>query len=118
MLDVTLGLTAFVYIYFCFKIIDFILGICKGFYQGNFDTKVMRKGIIAWVGELCCIFLLAFIDNTFALANILVNSSISLFVFKEYSSITRNLQALGIEIPNIVDITIRNLFSNNDGKDE
>lgn len=117
MLELGLGLSTFIYIYLGFKLLDFVLGICKAFHEDNFDTKVMRQGIVTWIGEVSCIALLVLLDNVFAMGNILVGSTISLFVFKEYNSITRNLQALGIQVPNVVDITIKSLFSGTE-KDE
>lgn len=90
---------------------DFILGIAKAFHKGKFKAKTMKEGLLMWIGELVAIGVVALFDSAFALDSLLIIPTLSLFILKEYSSVNTNLNALGVKLPNIVEVTINSLLS-------
>lgn len=88
------------FFYFLVKILDFITGILKT-WKGvsEYQSRVMRDGIIRWIGELVGIVFVLAIDFVLGLNFYLTGFTLGLFIYKEGGSIQENLKAIGVELP-------------------
>lgn len=95
--------------YLAFKVIDFLTGLLKTWKKVSpYQSKVMRDGIIRWIGELLAITFVIILDLLFGLNWYLTGFTVALFAYKEGGSIAENLAALGIDMPGIVKETLDN----------
>lgn len=94
----------FLLAYFGVKVLDFITGLLKT-WKGvtNYESGIMRDGIVRWIGELVGIAFVLILDWVLGLDFYLTGFTISLFLYKEGGSIAENLSAIGVEMPGIVD---------------
>lgn len=93
--------------YFAFKVLDFITGLLKTWKKVSpYKSKIMRDGIIRWIGELVGITFVIILDLLFGLNWYLTGFTLALFVYKEGGSIAENLSALGVDMPGIVKETL------------
>ncbi|MER2170550.1 MAG: phage holin family protein [Psychrobacillus psychrodurans] len=100
--------------YFAFKALDFITGLLKTWKKVTpYQSRIMRDGIIRWIGELVGITFVILLDLMFGLDFYLTGFTLALFLYKEGGSIAENLQVLGVNMPGIVGETIEKL--NRDG---
>lgn len=90
--------------YLLIKVLDFVTGLLKT-WKGvtNYESGIMRDGIIRWIGELVGIFFVLLLDWVLGLNFYLTGFTLSLFVYKEGGSIAENLSAIGVEMPGIVE---------------
>ena len=91
---------------------DFVLGIVNAFRNNEFKAKIMKEGLLMWIAELLALTVVMVFDSAFNLNSILITPTMSLFILKEYSSVNSNLNLLGIQLPNIVELTINKLLKN------
>lgn len=91
-------------VYFIFKALDFGTGLLKT-WKGvsKYKSRIMRDGIIRWVGEMVGIVFVIVIDIALGLNFYLSGATIALFVYKEGGGIAENLKTLGIKMPGIFD---------------
>ena len=93
--------------YMSFKVLDFLTGLLKTWKRvSDYKSKVMRDGIIRWIGELVAITFVIILDLLFGLNWYLTGFTLGLFVYKEGGSIAENLAALGVDMPGIVKETL------------
>lgn len=103
--------------YFAFKVLDFATGLLKTWKKVSpYESRIMRDGIIRWIGELVAITFVILLDLMFGLDFYLTGFTLALFLYKEGGSIAENLQALGVDMPGIVDETIEKLNKEGDKK--
>lgn len=96
--------------YFAFKVLDFATGLLKTWKKVSpYQSRIMRDGIIRWIGELVAITFVILLDLMFGLDFYLTGFTLALFLYKEGGSIAENLQALGVDMPGIVGETITKL---------
>ena len=95
---------------------DFVLGIVNAFRNNEFKAKIMKEGLLLWIAELLALTVVMVFDSAFNLNSILITPTVSLFILKEYSSVNSNLNLLGIQLPNIVELTINKLLKNKNSR--
>jgi toxin secretion/phage lysis holin len=86
--------------YFLVKVLDFISGLLKT-WKGvnNYESRIMRDGIIRWIGELVGIVFVFAIDLVLGLNFYLTGFTLALFIYKEGGSIMENLKAIDVDLP-------------------
>lgn len=102
--------------YFLVKVLDFISGLLKT-WKGvvPYSSRVMRDGIIRWIGELVGIVFVLGIDIFLGLNFYLTGFTLGLFIYKEGGSITENLKAIDVNLP--ADVAEKlNVFNKGEGK--
>jgi len=96
--------------YFAFKALDFATGLLKTWKKVSpYQSRIMRDGIIRWIGELVAITFVILLDLLFGLDFYLTGFTLALFLYKEGGSIAENLQTLGVDMPGIVGETLEKL---------
>lgn len=105
-------------LYFLVKVLDFISGLLKT-WKGvsKYQSRLMRDGIIRWIGELVGIVFVLAIDYVLGLNFYLTGFTLGLFIYKEGGSIQENLKAIGVELPGEVEEKL-NMFDKGTDKDE
>lgn len=94
-------------VYMIFKVLDFATGLLKTWKKVSpYQSKIMRDGIIRWIGELVAITFVIILDLLFGLNWYLTGFTVALFVYKEGGSIAENLATLGVDMPGIVKETL------------
>ncbi|MBP0725520.1 phage holin family protein [Bacillus sp. RG28] len=90
-------------LYFLFKLLDFITGLLKT-WKGvsQYKSRVMRDGIIRWIGELVGIIFVLAIDLFLGLNFYLTGFTLGLFIYKEGGSIDENLKLIDVNLPGII----------------
>lgn len=102
--------------YFAFKVLDFATGLLKTWKKVSpYQSRIMRDGIIRWIGELVAITFVILLDLMFGLDFYLTGFTLALFLYKEGGSIAENLKTLGVNMPGIVDETIDQYLNKKDG---
>jgi toxin secretion/phage lysis holin len=95
--------TALVF-YFLVKILDFITGLLKTWKGVSpYKSRLMRDGIIRWIGELVGIVFVLALDIVLGLNFYLTGFTLALFIYKEGGSIVENLRAVGVVLPSQVE---------------
>jgi toxin secretion/phage lysis holin len=86
--------------YFLVKVLDFISGLLKT-WKGvkKYESRIMRDGIIRWIGELVGIVFVFAIDLVLGLNFYLTGFTLALFIYKEGGSIMENLKAIDVDLP-------------------
>lgn len=86
--------------YFLVKVLDFITGLLKT-WKGvsKYKSRVMRDGIIRWIGELVGIVFVLGLDMFLGLNFYLTGFTVGLFIYKEGGSIVENLRAINVILP-------------------
>ncbi|WP_257131634.1 phage holin family protein [Bacillus sp. AFS017336] len=86
--------------YFLVKFLDFVTGLLKT-WKGvsKYKSRVMRDGIIRWIGELVGIVFVLALDIVLGLNFYLTGFTLALFIYKEGGSIVENLRAIGVVLP-------------------
>ena len=104
--------------YFIFKILDMALGLLKTWKNGNYKSRKMRDGIVAWIAEMVGICFVLFIDIILGLNAMLSGVTLALFIYKEAGSILENLYECGVELPKIVStrLEVFNTEKDNEGE--
>ncbi|MBT2743182.1 phage holin family protein [Bacillus sp. ISL-77] len=102
--------------YFLVKVLDFVSGLLKT-WKGvvKYQSRVMRDGIIRWIGELVGIVFVLAIDYVFGLNYYLTGFTLALFIYKEGGSITENLKAIEVDLPKEVSDKLKS-FDKGEGK--
>ncbi|SKC14482.1 toxin secretion/phage lysis holin [Lysinibacillus sp. AC-3] len=96
--------------YFAFKALDFVTGLLKTWKKVSpYQSRIMRDGIIRWIGELVAITFVILLDLIFGLDFYLTGFTLALFLYKEGGSIAENLQTLGVDMPGIVGESLEKL---------
>lgn len=91
-------------VYIIFKAMDFGTGLLKTWKGVSaYKSRLMREGIIRWIGEMVAILFVIVIDIALGLNFYLSGATLALFVYKEGGSIAENLKALGVNMPGILD---------------
>lgn len=86
--------------YFLVKVLDFISGLLKTWKGVSpYKSRVMRDGIIRWIGELVGIVFVLALDVILGLNFYLTGFTLALFIYKEGGSITENLKAIEVDLP-------------------
>lgn len=90
--------------YFLVKVLDFITGLLKT-WKGvsKYKSRVMRDGIIRWIGELVGIVFVLGLDIFLGLNFYLTGFTVGLFIYKEGGSIVENLRAINVILPSQVE---------------
>ncbi|MFD2868014.1 phage holin family protein [Kurthia populi] len=91
-------------VYIIFKAMDFATGLLKT-WKGvaHYKSRVMREGLIRWIGEMVAIMFVIVIDITLGLNFYLSGATLAIFVYKEGGSIAENLKLLGVNMPGILE---------------
>lgn len=102
--------------YFLVKVLDFISGLLKT-WKGvsKYQSRLMRDGIIRWIGELVGIVFVLAIDFVLGLNFLLTGFTLGLFIYKEGGSIMENLKAIGVDLPEAVGDKLK-IFNKGEGK--
>jgi toxin secretion/phage lysis holin len=103
--------------YFLVKVLDFVSGLLKT-WKGvvPYQSRVMRDGIIRWIGELVGIVFVLAIDIILGLNFYLTGFTVALFIYKEGGSIVENLKAIEVELPKEVSDKLKNFDKGDDKK--
>lgn len=89
--------------YMLCKVLDFVTGGLKVWKNpDDFKSRIMRDGIIRWIGEIAAIIFVIAIDLLLGLNFYLTIFTLGLFVVKEGGSVDENLKAIGVDLPQIV----------------
>ena len=94
------------------KGIDIITGISRSLLLKEFEARIMGKGLLTFIGELCAIALVIVLGGYFNLGDTLSISTISLFAIKEFTSIIENLKDVGIDLPSEIIHIFKNMIMN------
>lgn len=91
-------------VYIIFKMMDFGTGLLKT-WKGvtAYKSRLMREGLIRWIGEMVAIMFVIVIDIALGLNFYLSGATLALFVYKEGGSIAENLKLLGVNMPGILE---------------
>jgi len=91
-------------VYIIFKAMDFATGLLKT-WKGvaAYKSRLMREGLIRWIGEMVAIMFVIVIDIALGLNFYLSGATLALFVYKEGGSIAENLKLLGVNMPGILE---------------
>lgn len=102
--------------YFLVKVLDFVSGLLKT-WKGvsSYKSRVMRDGIIRWIGELVGIVFVLALDIVLGLNFYLTGFTLALFIYKEGGSIVENLKAIGVVLPEQVGEKLKD-FDKGEGK--
>lgn len=102
--------------YFLVKVLDFVSGLLKT-WKGvvTYQSRVMRDGIIRWIGELVGIVFVLALDIILGLNFYLTGFTLGLFIYKEGGSITENLKAIEVDLPKEVGDKLKS-FDNDKGE--
>jgi toxin secretion/phage lysis holin len=103
--------------YFLAKILDFVTGLLKTWKGVSpYKSRVMRDGIIRWIGELVGIVFVLALDFILGLNFYLTGFTVGLFIYKEGGSITENLKAIEVELPKEVTEKLKTFEDKGEGK--
>ena len=103
--------------YFLVKVLDFVSGLLKTWKGVSvYKSRVMRDGIIRWIGELVGIVFVIALDLILGLNFYLTGFTLGLFIYKEGGSITENLKAIEVVLPKEVSEKLKNF--DNKGEDK
>ncbi|PET77604.1 holin [Bacillus sp. AFS001701] len=104
--------------YFLVKVLDFITGLLKT-WKGvsEYKSRVMRDGIIRWIGELVGIVFVLGLDIFLGLNFYLTGFTLALFIYKEGGSIVENLRAIGVVLPAQVEDKLKSFDKGEDTND-
>lgn len=92
----------FIFYMLC-KVLDFATGGLKIWKDPEkFKSRIMREGIIRWIGEIAGIIFVIGIDLLVGLNFYLTGFTLALFIIKEGGSIDENLKEIGVDLPSIV----------------
>ena len=104
--------------YFLVKILDFVTGILKTWKGVSpYKSRVMRDGIIRWIGELVGIVFVLALDIVLGLNFYLTGFTLALFIYKEGGSIVENLRAIGVVLPAQVEEKLKTFDKGEDRND-
>ncbi|MFD2446370.1 phage holin family protein [Bacillus sp. CGMCC 1.16607] len=105
--------------YFLVKVLDFITGLLKT-WKGvkKYESRIMRDGIIRWIGELVGIVFVFAIDLFLGLNFYLTGFTLALFIYKEGGSIMENLKAIEVDLPGEVKEKFKMFDRGSGDKDE
>lgn len=105
-----------IFFYFLVKVLDFVSGLLKT-WKGvkKYESRIMRDGIIRWIGELVGLVFVMAIDFILGLNFYLTGFTLALFIYKEGGSIQENLKAIGVDLPGEVKDKFK-AFDKGDGK--
>lgn len=86
--------------YFFVKTADFITGLLKT-WKGviKYSSRIMRDGIIRWIGELVAISFVIALDLVLGMDFYLTYFTLALFIYKEGGSIVENLRVIEVDLP-------------------
>jgi toxin secretion/phage lysis holin len=102
--------------YLLTKVIDFATGLLKTWKGVSpYQSRVMRDGIIRWIGELLGIVFVLAIDFVLGLNYYLTGFTLALFIYKEGGSIVENLRAIEVDLPKEVSEKLKG-FDKGEGK--
>lgn len=91
-------------VYIIFKAMDFATGLLKTWKGVSaYKSRLMREGLIRWIGEMVAIMFVIVIDIALGLNFYLSGATLALFVYKEGGSIAENLKLLGVNMPGILE---------------
>lgn len=107
-------ITMMIGFYFLVKVLDFITGLLKT-WKGvsTYESRLMRDGIIRWIGELVGIVFVLATDIVLGLNYYLTGFTLALFIYKEGGSIQENLKAIDVDLPGEVKDRFK-VFDNKD----
>jgi toxin secretion/phage lysis holin len=104
--------------YLLTKVIDFATGLLKTWKGVSpYQSRVMRDGIIRWIGELLGIVFVLAIDFVLGLNYYLTGFTLALFIYKEGGSIVENLRAIEVDLPKEVSEKLKS-FDKGEGKND
>lgn len=72
-----------------------------------YQSRIMRDGIIRWIGELVGIIFVLAIDIVLGLNFYLTGFTLGLFIYKEGGSIQENLKVIGVDLHSVVRETFK-----------
>ncbi|MGG3803183.1 phage holin family protein [Metabacillus fastidiosus] len=103
--------------YFLVKVLDFATGLLKT-WKGvvKYSSRIMRDGIIRWIGELIGIIFVLAIDFALGLNYYLTGFTVGLFIYKEGGSIQENLKEIGVDLHSVVRETFETFNKNGGNK--
>ncbi|WP_285289933.1 phage holin family protein [Bacillus sp. ISL-75] len=101
--------------YFLVKVLDFVSGLLKT-WKGvvKYQSRIMRDGIIRWIGELVGIVFVLAIDFVLGLNFYLTGFTLALFIYKEGGSIVENLKAIEVILPKEVSEKLKSFDKGED----
>lgn len=101
--------------YFLVKVLDFASGLLKTWKGVSpYKSRVMRDGIIRWLGELLGIVFVLALDIILGLNFYLTGFTLALFIYKEGGSITENLKAIEVILPKEVSEKLKSFDKEDD----
>lgn len=103
--------------YMLCKVLDFLTGGLKIWKDPEkFKSRIMREGIIRWIGEIAAVVFVIAIDMFMGLNFYLTGFILATFIIKEGGSIDENLKDIGVDLPRIVFEKLGMLAKGNGGK--
>lgn len=103
--------------YFLVKFLDFVTGLLKTWKGVSpYKSRVMRDGIIRWIGELVGIVFVLALDFVLGLNFYLTGFTLALFIYKEGGSIVENLRAIGVVLPSQVEEKLKSFDKEDKGE--
>lgn len=101
-----------------FMATDIVSGLLKAFYSENFESKMMRKGLMHKAGELIVLILFEVSQYALGLPSY-ISTFIALYiVLMEAYSICENLNEIGVPIPTFVRKTLKDTTDKMDKGDD
>lgn len=85
--------------YLILMVIDFITGFLKAWKEEGFKSRKIRDGVIRVIGELMGIVACGVLDPLLNFNGMGLLAIKSLLIFKEFVSISENLETIGVELP-------------------
>ncbi len=92
----------------CFGMLtaDLTLGLWRAFRLGEFDLKVMQRGILKFPSYAIYVILSSVLENTtaraFGIAVPLVDMFLAYLVFTDSVSVLRHMEGLGFDVPPVL----------------
>ena len=94
--------------------LDYITGICKGFYNKKLNSHIGLKGILKKVGYLLIVMLSVLIDKIIGDSGAIRSLVIYFFVANEGISILENWASMGLPLPKKLIETLEQLKGDNE----
>lgn len=87
----------------CFIFLDYITGIIKACYKGEFKSSIMRKGLTKKCGEVIIIVCFELLTAFVGLPKYIETFMCLYIILMEFMSIIENLKSMGVKIPSFID---------------
>ena len=90
-----------------FMVADIVSGYLKAVYNKQFDSSIMRKGLMHKSGEIIVLLLFLVAHLGIGLPNYICNFVSMYIIVMEAYSICENLNNIGVKIPSFIEKSLK-----------